>query len=194
MAGRLQIRATIALSPYASAADGTGDDPYRDIHAPVLSITSDMDTDPLGLVEGARFRRTPFNRTEGPEKYLLSLRGLPHGGLGGNAASMPKPSDIAPRRPQGSGQDSGQTRRNSRRGAAGPANGLDSDRDRPVGSDGARNGVDLSATGIQMRIIATQKISTAFLDAYVKNDARARAWLAADASGWLDTAGQLQRK
>jgi dienelactone hydrolase len=192
-AGSLQIRAAIALSPYASAAEGAADDRYRGIQVPVISITSDMDTDPLGLVEGARLRRTPYTRMEGPDKYLLSLRGLPHGGLGGNAASTSKPSDVAPRHPQGANSDSGPTQRRARRGT-GTADGPDAERDRAGSGARARGAVDLSATAVQMRIIATQAVSTAFLDAYLKNDPRARAWLASDAPAWLDAVGQLQRK
>jgi hypothetical protein len=43
-------------------------------------------------------------------------------------------------------------------------------------------------------MIAVQDVSTAFLDAYLKGDALAREWLAADAERWLGAAGELRRK
>jgi dienelactone hydrolase len=198
LASRLQIRAAIALSPYASIAEGASDDRYRNIRAPVMSITSDLDIDPLGLVEGAYVRGAPFSHMLGPDKYLLSLRGLPHAGLSGNAAAEIRSSAHASKRPQGSGgDDAGQTRRSSRRGGGGgtgTGNDVGSGRDRSAAAgDGAGNG-NLTTSELQMRVIAAQQVSTAFLDAYVKDDPLAREWLAADAGRWLGAAGQLRRK
>ncbi len=45
-----------------------------------------------------------------------------------------------------------------------------------------------------MCLIAVQDISTAFLDAYLKDDPLAREWLASDAKRWLGAAGELRRK
>jgi hypothetical protein len=45
-----------------------------------------------------------------------------------------------------------------------------------------------------MRMIAVEDISTAFLDAYLKDDPRARQWLASNAQQWLGAAGELRRK
>jgi len=45
-----------------------------------------------------------------------------------------------------------------------------------------------------MRMIAAQDISTAFLDAFVKDDPTARDWLAARAPRWLGDNGGLRQK
>jgi hypothetical protein len=39
-----------------------------------------------------------------------------------------------------------------------------------------------------------QDVSTAFLDAYLREDAMAREWLRVDAPRWLGTAAELRRK
>ncbi len=194
--GRVRIRAAIALSPFASVAEGSLDTRYRDIRAPVMSVTSDVDGDALGLVEGASLRGAPFMHMEGPDKYLLSLRGLPHAALSGSSDAKGQKTDAdATNHSQdgarkGGGDDSGQHRRGGRRGASGDG-GKRSDR------SGASEGLDdakLSPGALQMGMIAVQDISTAFLDAYLKDDPLAREWLAADAKRWLGAAGELRRK
>lgn len=202
--GRLQIRAAIALSPYASMSGGTGDDRYRNISTPVMSVTSDVDTDPLGLVEGAYLRDAPFTRMPGPDKYLLSLRGLPHsglsGGVGGADAKGPGPDADGSKRAQGAaggnGTGQGQQRRGAKRGDSGGTGASDaskSGRERSGSGDGAF-AAGLSASERQMRIIAAQDVSTAFLDAYLKGDPLAREWLAVDAARWLGRTGELRQK
>jgi hypothetical protein len=194
--GRVRIRAAIALSPYASVAAGSFDTRYRDIHAPVMSVTSDVDGDALGLVEGAYLRDAPFMHMEGPDKYLLSLRGLPHAALSGSADAKGQKTDAdATDHSQdgankGSGDDSGLHRRGGRRGASGDS-GKRSDRS---GASEAPDDAKPSAGTVQMGTIAVQGISTAFLDAYLKDDPLAREWLAADAKRWLGAAGELRRK
>jgi predicted dienelactone hydrolase len=194
--GRVRIHAAIALSPYASVAEGSFDTRYRDIHGPVMSVTSDVDGDALGLVEGAYLRDAPFMHMEGPDKYLLSLRGLPHAALSGapdakslraDADSTNHSQDAATKE---SGDDSGRHRRGSRRGASG-------DGGRPQDRSGSSEGLGdakLSTSALQMRMIAVEDVSTAFLDAYLKDDRLAREWLAADAKRWLGAAGELRRK
>ena len=39
-----------------------------------------------------------------------------------------------------------------------------------------------------------QSVTTAFLDAYVKNDAIAREWLEKDAARWARNSAEVQRK
>jgi hypothetical protein len=47
---------------------------------------------------------------------------------------------------------------------------------------------------MQLRRVAAQDVSTAFLDAYLNKNARARGWLAADASRWLGSGAELRSK
>jgi len=196
-AGRVTIRAAIALSPYASHAAGSFDTRYVDIHGPVLSVTSDVDGDALGLVEGVELRGAPFSHMKGPDKYLLSLHGLPHSRLSGTASATGARAEAADARPskgsagKAGGTDSGQRRRGGKRQDPGQSDG--SNRGQPGGGNGSTD-ADLSPTALQLRTVAAQDITTAFLDAYLKDDSHARAWLGADASRWLGTAGELRRK
>jgi dienelactone hydrolase len=197
-AGRLQVSAVIALSPFASPAAGSFDTRYRDIHVPVMSVTSDVDGDALGLVDGAYLREAPFTHMEGSNKYLLSLQGLPHSGLSGSTDAKGLKPDAEPtKRSQdtdgnASSDNSGQQRR-GRRGGSG--DGGKPGRARPASSSGEDAGTaSLSSSALQIRLTAAQDVSTAFLDAYVKDDSLAREWLADNAKRWLGTRGELRRK
>ncbi len=196
-AGRLHVGAVIALSPFANSAAGSFDTRYRDINVPVLSVTSDVDSDALGLVDNANLREAPFSHMEGANKYLLSLQGLPHWALSGSGDKRLEPGAEPTKRDasdaKASGDDSPQRRRGSRR--AGSGAGGNSSRARPDSGFGAgADTASLSSSALQMRLIAARQVSTAFLDAYVKDDARARDWLAGDAKQWLGTTGDLRRR
>jgi dienelactone hydrolase len=193
--GRVVVRAAIIVSPYASFADGAFDTRYRDIRAPVLSVTSDIDGDALGLVDGPHLREAPFTQMGGPDKYLLSLHGLSHTVLGGGTEapgrSLNSDSMASSQASAGSsgGDDSSPQRRSGKRAASGegarPSRGRD-------GEGGGAAG--LSPTTLQMRLVAAQGVSTAFLDAYLKDDAVARQWLTSNAKGWLGSMGELRLK
>ena len=193
-AGGLTIRAAVAFSPYASPSADALDTRYLGIRIPVLSVTSDRDGDPLGLADGASLRSAPFDHMTGPDKYLLSLQGLHHAQLSGSALAAPQPpsagnrSDAASNKSGGSGQRS----RGGRRQTASETGGSADREERGAGSAGDDGG--LSAPDLQMRMRAAQDITTAFLDAHVKDDPRARSWLAAGASQWLGASGELRRK
>jgi len=195
-AGRLHVSAVIALSPFANSAAGSFDTRYRDIHAPVMSVTSDVDGDALGLVDGPNLREAPFSHMEGANKYLLSLQGLPHRALSGSGDTKglePEPTKRNAGDAKASSDDSPQRRRGSRR--AGSGAGGNPGRDSPGSGFGAgADTANLSSSALQMRLIAARDVSTAFLDAYVKGDARAREWLADDAKQWLGTTGELRRR
>jgi hypothetical protein len=45
-----------------------------------------------------------------------------------------------------------------------------------------------------MMEIAIGQVTTAFLNAYIKNDRFSQAWLKNDAGPWLDKIGQLKEK
>jgi len=160
-AGQIAIRAAIAISPYASVSAGSLATRYLGIHAPVLSITSDVDTDAVGLVDGPYLRRAPFDQMAGPDKFLLLLQGLSHAALSGTLSVNAAPA-----------------------GASGG-------RDR---ADAAKPLPALTASSTQLRLLAVQDVSTAFLDAYVKDDPLAREWLRNRAAPWLGSVGELRHK
>jgi dienelactone hydrolase len=182
----LPVRAAIALSPFANPAPGSGDSRYHDIRIPVLSVTSNADGDPLGLMDGAGARSVPFERMPGPDKYLLTLRDFSHARLGGGAtAATPEPTakrarssddDLRPRRCPGPRRDEEE-----------PVLG----RPRAVERAIVRS---LSGNALRMRVLAAQAVSTAFLDASMKDDTRAKAWLGNEAPTWLGALGELARR
>jgi predicted dienelactone hydrolase len=194
--GRLPIRAAIALSPYASFAAGSLATRYQDIRVPVMSVTSDVDGDLLGLVEAPHLREAPFVNMNGPDKYMLLLRGMPHAALGGglDAKALTTQTDAANRSQDShdriGDEESGQRRRGSRRGSSGDGGRRT---DRPGSGEGQVD-ARLSQTALQQRMIALEDVSTAFLDAYLKDDPLAREWLARDAKRWLGAAGGLRTK
>jgi hypothetical protein len=186
----LAIRAVIALSPFTNPAADPVDRRYRDIRIPVLLVTSNADADPLGLTDSPTQRGVPFDRMRGPDKYLLTLRDLSHVRLGGGVGA--RTTQPAAHPPDAfDGGDPG-----PRRGAGGRANQDEYDdplmlRPRAVERAVVRS---LSANALQMRVLTAQAVSTAFLDTCVKDDARARDWLARDAPKWLAGLGTLGRK
>jgi predicted dienelactone hydrolase len=194
------VRAAIAFSPYMNLANGRLDTRYGAVFGPVLSVTGEADGDPLGLVAGAAQRLAPFDGMPGPDKYLLLLRGLVHARFDGDgaAAETEQAADARGRRAETrSGDDGGGTRgRGGRHRSQGDDRAGDggADADEP-GARGGRGGEGaLSPTAVRLRLTAAQQISTAFLDAYVKDDPLAREWLAGSAARWLGAAGELRHK
>lgn len=177
---RLPVRAAIALSPYASFSAGAFDTRYRDIHAPVLSVTSDVDTDPVGLVDGAYLRDAPFEYIRGPGNYRLSLQGLPHAGFSG----APRADATSAEHNDSATEADAKTQRHHGSKLKSPGDGKKSSHHEKSGDDTRLPAARLSPADLELRMIAAQDVSTAFLDAYVKNDPLAREWLAGDAPKW----------
>jgi len=195
------VRAAIALSPYASFAAGALDTRYLGIHGPVLSVTGDADRDSLGLVNAPLLRTAPFNQMTGPDKYLLSLHGLPHSALGGSELSNHRADPDTPAaeesRRSSASTDGDPPRRSSgkRRGGGGGGGETNSARPSFEGNEPGRvTSAALSANAVLSGVIAAQGVSTAFLDAYLKQDPMAREWLAARAPAWLAGAGAELRR
>jgi uncharacterized membrane protein YgcG len=198
-AGGLQPRAYLALSPYASFADSGFDTRYQGIRAPVLSITADGDTDPSGLVSGSYLRVAPFNGMPAGDKYLLVLLDGNHALLSGNDLNQAGPGDDgdAPSRADsapGERGDRSTGKRSGPRGGGGGSGGPGGGgRGMPDGmSSGSR--IDASPTAQALRQVAAESVSLAFLDAYLRDDAIAREWLARDAPRWLARNAELQVK
>jgi hypothetical protein len=188
----LAIRAVIALSPFTNPAASAVDRRYRDIRIPVLLVTSNADADPLGLTDGPDQRGVPFERMPGRDKYLLTLRDLSHARLGGGVAAItPEPEPTAKRGGTAGGGDLGPRRGAGQRKDQDERDEPPMERPRAVERAGVRS---LSANALRMRVVAAQAVSTAFLDTSVKDDVRARDWLANDASKWLGGLGTLGRK
>lgn len=188
---RLPLRAIVVLSPHASAAQGAFDTRYRDIRTPVMSLTSDRDNDALGVMEDVALRQAPFTHMLAPDKYLLALHGLPHARFSGNTPTTAPRAEGASRKPP-TGEPPGGAGASGSHGHgrhSRPEGGIGSGHDL---SDDEASG--LSPAELQMGVIAAEDVSTAFLDAYLMNDALARTWLQTDVPPWLGHAGELRRK
>jgi len=131
------------------------------------------------------------------DKWLLWLTGLHHlqvsgtpaaGGLVLAAAARAREAE---RESRGGPGDFGM-----RRGAGPGGNDMPIEpAGRPAASArtlGAFRG--LPATDVELRMIAIQQVSVAFLDAYVRRTAPARQWLAQEAGPWVAGLGELSQR
>lgn len=186
---RWRPRAIVALSPYASVPARAGDAAEADAAVPVLAVSGDADGDPLGVVEQGTPDDRRLDRPSQGDHYLLWMAGLTHARLSGSAAF----DKIAEGRAGHGRQEAGANgdRRSGRRTRE-PAAG-DVERGLPVRDVGRSPDGDLSLAEARERLAEAVQVSTAFLDAYVKDDERARAWLATSASARLGARGELRR-
>jgi len=188
------LKAVIALSPYSDFAGAPFSERYAGMHGPILSVTSDNDTDALGLVTSPSIRKAPFETMPGGSKYLLTMSGIPHAGMSGGGLPPEKseagsPPGKAERSKGGTDRSrDGGGRSANRKGGA--ADGGRMGGDRP----GMSRDAGLSPTSLAIGEAAIQGVTTAFLDAYVKEDSIAREWLDKGASRWLRDRGEIKRK
>lgn len=195
------LRSVILLSPYANLAAGGFESRYSAIHIPVLSVTGTEDTDDYGLVTSPMTRQAPFRYMASDSKYLLSLNDGTHRLLAGRAFTE---GEQALQRQEGgdrqAGSDMGSRRGSGRRGSGGEPGGSGGGRH---GSSGGTNTGERSpgalraaspAADAPRQTIAVQSMSTAFLDATLKDDAVAREWLVRDAARWLQPLATLTTK
>lgn len=181
------VGAVIALSPYA---DFTGSDfevRYRKIGMPVLSVTSDADSDMHGSVPPS-LHQAPFQYMPPGNKYLLLLTGASHAAIGNEDFSGPvSAASDSPSPESGSGDgdaDSGDSSHHRKK-----TSGTEAD-----GQAAYVRGAGLSPTRHAMMEVALEQTSTAFLNAYIKGDAFSLDWLKSDAQPWLDKIGRLEQK
>ncbi len=168
----LRVSATLALSPHADFSGVPLSERYSAIQGPVLSTTSDNDLDPLGLVGSPSLRRAPFEYMPPKDKFLLIFADISHATLAGTPAPRSPLAEAARDKSAGGG-----THRKLN----------------PVGPTGART-PQVSPTRSAMAVVALQKVSLAFLDAYLRQDPIAAEWLERDASRWLGEGAQLRRR
>jgi hypothetical protein len=179
------IRSVIALSPYADFSGMGTEARFRDIRLPVMSVTSPEDTDAYGLVTTAAVRRAPYQYMPPGRKYLLLLAAGPHSLLGGVEHPPAESDERGVRRGQ-SAPDSRGTARDDRQ--ARPRSEQSTTMLAPVAGRPDVRG----AWATQLRNV--QGVTIAYLDATVKDSARAAEWLARDAQRWLDGTANLSSK
>jgi len=193
------VKAVIALSPFSDFSGAPFSERYAGIRGPILSVTSDNDTDALGLVTSPSIRKAPFETMPGGNKYLLTMSGIPHAAMSGNGlpveaaepGGMRQKSEGGPGGAERSRDGGGRSaNRKGGSGGSGPTEGRRPSGDHPGMSwDGG-----LSPTSLAIGEAAIQGVTTAFLDAYVKDDSIAREWLDKGASRWLRERGELKRR
>ena len=185
------VKCLIVLSPYADPTSAGFENRFAMIHGTILFVTSRDDTDPYGLVTSAAIRRVPFEQVPPGQKYLLNLAGAPHALIAGKETPVRDNAVLAR-------DDSSQaaTGDSTSQGATGRHKG------RGGGSQGSRRGDGNDATDTQSsstisaaswtaQLAEVQSVTTAYLDANLKNDGVATDWLTRDAGRWLGNRADL---
>lgn len=180
----IPVSACIALSPYASFSGTALSQRYSIIHGPVLSITSDDDSDALGVVTSPSLRRAPFEYMPEGNKFLLTMAGVPHEMIGGNKEEIPE----GDKKPAHGVEGKGKAHHGKHKGKDGDGSGAGSE------SEVSSTTSYLSPTEQALNRVAIQQVTVAFLDAFTKNDAIAREWLEKDAPRWLGQRGELKAR
>jgi hypothetical protein len=177
----------IALSPHADFSGPAFDVRYRNINMPVLSVTGDADSDTHGSVPPS-LHQAPFQYMPPANKYLLLLSGASHSVLGDEIAAKSDNTegDGNSTKHSGNSEDSGSGRAN-RHGKRSSSGGSD------PGSP-PMQAVASSPTQRAMMEVAIDQVTTAFLNAYIKNDQLSLEWLKKDAQPWLSKLGQFKEK
>ena len=184
------VKCVIALSPYADFSGMGLESNFSSIRLPVLSVTSSQDTDAYGLVKSAAVRRAPYQYMPPSQKYLLILSGAPHSLLAGN--SVPA---------KGKGSYSAQAQSDSESEAAADAVGP-GDGDTPAHAEDQGRKSRRASSAVPstrsanraLEVVQVQSVTTAFLDAVVKNDPIGSEWLSRNAKRWLGTSANLESK
>jgi hypothetical protein len=189
-ANAIPVAATIALSPYADFSGATFNERFRDISEPVLTVTTDNDADPVGVVTSPSVRKAPYEYMPDGNKFLLVLWSVPHFVLGGDKMDGPPPEVIL--------TDTGKVEQAVvPTPPPGPNTGT-----RPrthLAEPGSRGepqtvGTVLTATTNAVGAAAVSGVTTAFLDAYLKGDPVAAEWLSKDAQRWIREKGEFRKK
>lgn len=189
------VRCVIVLSPYADPPPNGLESQFRSIHVPVLSVTSTADTDPYEWVTSAAGRQTPYQYMPPGQKFLLLLASASHSLFAGNeaptAVQQGNESEKSPRTNQTSGDD---TSGGSKKNKSGRRSGRKGE---GVGERG-NTSLLLAQRGLtvieRLEITDIQQVSTAYLDATVKNDPAAWEWLSKGAAHWLTNTATISAK
>jgi hypothetical protein len=126
-------------------------------------------------------------------KFLLAFPDLSHAAIGGSNASEANDSGHRAHNADsaGSGESQGGGGKHGGRKRAGSGGNEASSGGQ---EDMTAIGGGLSPTARAIGIAAIESVTTAFLDAYVKNDNFAQEWLDKDGRRWLGERGELLRR
>lgn len=179
----LQPNAVIALSPHADFSVSDFDVRYQHIKMPVLSVTGDADSDTHGS-DLASLHQAPFQYMPPGDKYLLLLARASHADIGDDLTAG-----------SASNNGNGQQTENGNDGSGSGHGNHHGKRSSQGGNDSefSHSGAN-SLTRRAMMEVAIDQVTSAFLNAYIKNDRFSQTWLKNDAGPWLDKIGQLKEK
>ena len=183
------VKCVVALSPYADFSGMGLESNFSSIRLPVLSVTSSQDTDAYGLVKSAAVRRAPYQYMPPSQKYLLVLSGAPHSLFAGSSAPTKGKGGYSTQA-QGDSESEGEA------GAVEPSDDS-SDRAQAQGRKNRRAssaGPNGSSARRAIDVVQVQSVTTAFLDATVKNDPIGSEWLSRNAKRWLGSSADLESK
>jgi hypothetical protein len=187
------VQCVIVLSPYAGFSGAGFEQRFKSVHVPVISVTSTEDVDQYGLVATAALRRAPFEYMPPDRKYLLSLYTAPHALLSGKAApetgAEQNLNEHQPATNGGSksGSGTGSVEKKGHKGHRGGGSRGDDRAASPVSKQ-------LSPDVWAEHLLYIQSVTTAYLDAIVRNDPIAQEWLAKNARRWLGDGAELLSK
>jgi hypothetical protein len=175
----IAVAAIIALSPYADFSGSPFSTRYQSIVLPVPSVSGDEDTDAAGVVSSPSVRKAPFEYMPSHDAYLLWLANATHAVFSGTLlGAVEKPAEKAAARTGDSqGSRKGSSRREGRRSGNGPSGAAGGNDDNTRVGSGGPGGYIASPTDRAISISLTQGVTTAFLDAYLKQDPIAQEWL-----------------
>lgn len=186
------VKCVIVLSPYADSTGAAFENRFAMIHGPVLFVTSRDDADPYGLIAAPAIRRVPFEHVPPGQKYLLSLASAPHALIAGQETpardnAVLARDDSAQAATTDSTSPGGSTGRHGGRGA-----GSQGSR-RRAGSDATdtKSSSTISAASWAAQLAEVRSVTTAYLDANMKNDTAAAQWLTRDARRSLGNGADL---
>ena len=189
VAAAMTPQAAILLSPYVSLASGQPGAGFASVRLPLLAVTATEDDDPYGLAF-ASLRQAAWNALPGGEQFGLVLQGGSHLLLSGaDADQYLQQRSRARQAAMGSGGPAGMSGGQGAMpvpswgyGGGGPGMGTDFGLPRRNPKADAR------------QIAAVRSVTTAFLDATLRNSSEARRWLETSARSWLGQLATLKRK
>jgi hypothetical protein len=181
------IKCVVALSPYADFSGMGMESNFVTIRLPVLSVTSPVDTDAYGLVTSAFIRRAPFQYMPPGQKTLLVLSSAPHSLLAGGALPEKRQAQDGGTPPAAVDEAGPDARIVS--DETSEANGERYDKRRRGANQ--RRGQAPERAKEQTQVEA---VTTAYLDAIVKDDPLASEWLSRNAKSWLGDSAELLSK
>ena len=181
-------------TPYVEASTEVLAGRYSNIQVPWMGVTGSHDTDDEGVVVAGETRKIPFQYMPASKKYLLFLNGGTHRFLSGKPIAESMEISLPVLMPGNNGDRGDGARSGSRHKAESGAQ--DASKSGDAGQTNFRQRMTqgsqfLQRAELEHQAIAVQAVSTAFLDAFIRNRPQANQWLSSDAMQWLTHQDQL---